>query len=224
MDVQYNSLGEEYASKPGTYYTNQRQEMTRFLPDGISSILEIGCGSGMFGAYIKGLRPNCQVWGIEPNPEAAAVARRRLDHVVCVSFDRGIVDLVGKKFDCIIFNDVLEHLVNPEQALLDCKQFLTEGGSVIASIPNILFYYQIAYVLIKQDWRYQESGILDYTHLRFFTKKSIVRMFKSCGFEIDAIEGINQDTGPRCWLFVLLTLGLLKDWTYTQFGVRAILR
>jgi 2-polyprenyl-3-methyl-5-hydroxy-6-metoxy-1,4-benzoquinol methylase len=221
MDEQFSSLADVYARRDD-YCIGDRPEMLRFIPEGISSVLDIGCSSGGFAGKLKNENPSLTVWGIEPNPKAAEEARRKLDNVICGVISADVPELIGIKFDCIVFNDVLEHLVNPEAALRACQNYLVDGGFVVASIPNILFFYQIAHILIKQDWKYQESGILDYTHLRFFTKKSIIRMFTTCGFQIDTIEGINGANGPMYWLFKLATLGLLKDWKYTQFGVRGI--
>ena len=224
MELEYDILAEQYSSKSDDYYECQRPEMLRFIPDKITSLLDVGCSQGSFGELVKANRPGCEVWGIEPGAAAAAAAGERLDNVVCGTLQSAVPQLEGKRFDCVVFNDVLEHLVNPEKALLDCRALLKDGGSVVASIPNILFFYQMAYLVLKQDWKYQESGVLDYTHLRFFTKKSIVRMFESCGFRVVTIEGINAPPGMAKRLFSFLTLGLLKDWKYLQFAVRAELR
>jgi len=221
MDEQYASLEDVYANRTD-YCIGDRPEMLRFIPKGISSVLDVGCSSGGFGAKLKSERPGLTVWGIEPNPKAAEQAKGKLDNAICGVFKAETHQLNGTKFDCIIFNDVLEHLINPEAALRTCHKYLVDGGFVVASIPNILFFYQIAHIIIKQDWKYQESGILDYTHLRFFTKKSITRMFIDCGFQIDTVEGINGTNGLSYWLFNLGTLGRLKDWKYAQFGIRAI--
>ncbi len=126
-----------------------------------------------------------------------------------------------QKFDCIVFNDVLEHLVNPEIALKDSKQYLSENGTVVASIPNILHFYQIWAILKDQDWKYEESGILDNTHLRFFTKKSILRLFENCGYEVTRLDGINPSYGHTFSIFRLFTLGHISDWKYVQFAIQA---
>ena len=174
MESYYNSLIDQYETKPDAYYENQRAEMLEFIPENTSSLLEIGCGSGSFGSLVKMSRPECNVWGIEPNHTAAEVAAEKLDKVICGSFNANVPELNGETFDCIVFNDVLEHLANPMNALIDCKPYLSRKGSLVASIPNILHFYQIAEILLQQDWKYQDGGILDNTHLRFFTKKSIV--------------------------------------------------
>jgi 2-polyprenyl-3-methyl-5-hydroxy-6-metoxy-1,4-benzoquinol methylase len=220
-DTQYIALEEQYSGKQGGYYEMERAEMLPFIPGSASSVLEVGCSSGAFGGLIKKTRSGVVVWGIEPNPEAVGIATGRLDNVICGIFQSSMPELEGKKFDCIVFNDVLEHLVDPEQALIVSKEYLTAGGTVVASIPNILFFYQMLEILIEQDWRYRDSGILDNTHLRFFTKKSIIRMFEKCGFEISTIEGISASYGLKYRLINLLTLGHIKSWKFVQFAIQA---
>lgn len=195
--------------------------MLPFIPQNAATILEIGCSAGTFGKLLKDERPGVEVWGIEPNEEFAGLAESRLDNFACATFQAGLPVLEGKMFDCIVFNDVLEHLVNPEQTLLDSKEYLGENGVVVASIPNILFFYQILEILLEQDWKYRDAGILDNTHLRFFTKKSIVRMFETCGYEIVRIDGINASFGLKYKTLNFLTLGFLRDWKYVQFAVQA---
>ena len=221
MDSQYNNLSEQYASKSDGYYETERSEMLPFIPQDALSVLDVGCSSGGFGKLIKDMLPGAEVWGIEPSEDFAAIAKTKLDNAICSTFELGMPELAGKTFDCIIFNDVLEHLVNPEQALLDSKEYLGETGLVVASIPNILFFYQILEILVEQDWKYRDEGILDNTHLRFFTKKSIIRMFEACGYEIVKIRGINASFGLKYKTMNLLTLGFLRDWKYVQFAVEA---
>ena len=220
MESSYDSLIEQYASKPDGYYDNQRVEMLPFIPEGVSSLLEVGCSSGAFGAAVKKHFRDCEVWGIEPSPAAAEFAAGRLDKAICGVFGSEMPELEGKRFDCIVFNDVLEHLANPDQTLLICKQYLSEGGSVVASIPNILHFYQISKILLEQDWRYEQEGILDNTHLRFFTKKSIIRLFEHAGYKIEKIEGINPSFGLKYQFANFIALGKLKDFRFVQFAVR----
>jgi 2-polyprenyl-3-methyl-5-hydroxy-6-metoxy-1,4-benzoquinol methylase len=115
----------------------------------------------------------------------------------------------------------LEHLVNPELVIKELKRFLSPNGVVVASIPNILFFYQIFRILIEEDWRYEDSGILDNTHLRFFTKKSIIRMFEMSGYQVTKIMGINASPGWKYRVANTLTLGRLNDWKYVHFAVQA---
>jgi len=221
MESQYTDLNAQYATKAETYYELSRPEMVEFIPESAKKVLEVGCSGGGFGALLKKERPDVEVWGIEPSEDVAGKASEKLDKVICGTFQAGLAELQGQKFDCIVFNDVLEHLVNPEIALKDSKQYLSENGTVVASIPNILHFYQIWAILKDQDWKYEESGILDNTHLRFFTKKSILRLFENCGYEVTRLDGINPSYGHTFSIFRLFTLGHISDWKYVQFAIQA---
>jgi 2-polyprenyl-3-methyl-5-hydroxy-6-metoxy-1,4-benzoquinol methylase len=217
----YSNLTEQYSSKGEGYYEAARSEMLEFIPLGASTFLDVGCSSGVFGAELKKSYPSATVWGIELDKQAATAARLKLDHVIEGSFEAGLPELEEKKFDCIIFNDVLEHLVNPGQILLECKNYLSDGGNVVASIPNILYWPAMYEIIRHQDWRYQDSGILDNTHLRFFTKKSAVRMFEDAGYEVSRCEGINPLVMKRYTIANFLLLDHLRDWKYLQFAIVA---
>ena len=207
--------------KSNEYYSVSRDEMLDFIPVVSTSVLDVGCGSGVFGASIKRRHPSTIVWGIEPNEDAARAAVQVLDRVIVNTFSNGLIHLEGEKFSVICLNDVLEHMIDPDQALAACKNLLTDKGIVVASIPNILYFYEISNILVSQDWKYKEFGILDNTHLRFFTKKSILRMFDEAGYEVLNIEGINAFAGRKYKFFNVLTLGHIRDWKYLQFAVQA---
>jgi 2-polyprenyl-3-methyl-5-hydroxy-6-metoxy-1,4-benzoquinol methylase len=221
MKSTYSSLTEKYSEKSDTYYTQDRLEMLDFIPEDVSAVLEVGCGSGDFAQSIKYTWPSSIVWGIEPSKEAAERASAKLDKVICGIFEADSDSLQGKQFDCIVFNDVLEHLPDPWKALNDCRSYLTDDGCVVASIPNILFFYEITKIIWEEDWEYKEQGILDSTHLRFFTRKSILRMFETSGYDVELMQGINGFAGKKYKIANFLTMGRLKDWKYVQFAVRA---
>ncbi len=224
MNEQYKDLARQYANKQDGYYEQERSEMLVFIPENCRFVLDVGCSSGSFGSILKAKRPGIIVWGIEPNENECEAAVQRLDKVICGTFNINEPELSGQKFDCIIFNDVLEHLANPEDVLKISKDYLAENGSVVASIPNVLHFYNIWQILVQQDWKYEDSGIMDNTHLRFFTKKSIIRMFESCGFDVAKINGINPSFGFKYRIANLLTFGKLDDWKYIQFGIQSKVR
>ena len=220
MNEQYSELNQIYSEKHDDYYNSARKEMIAFIPAEAKSILDIGCGSGNFGQLLKRER-NCTVWGIEPTFQSAQDAAEKLDKVIHTTFSPDIPELQEKTFDAICFNDVLEHLIEPNVVLRECQKFLTPNGSIVASIPNFLFFPVLEGILVGQDWKYDDNGILDYTHLRFFTKKSIVRLFEECGYEIVKIEGINFKSGRKYKVLNALLVNRLSDWKYMQFAVQA---
>ena len=218
-------LEKEYGEKAMSYFAHERNEMLQYIPNGVKHVLDVGCSSGVFGNTIK-KNVGCQVWGIEPDKRAADKAKLVLDEVFNTIFDEH-VDLHGQKFDCIFFNDVLEHLVNPFDALELCKKLLTKEGVIISSIPNIRFFDAVYHIVVQKDFKYEGAGIFDKTHLRFFTKKSIKRMFTQAGYKLTTVEGINSireinKSGYRN--FNILNTILLKsiaDMEFQQFAVVA---
>ncbi len=210
-----------YEDKKEAYYVHERKELLPFIPPDIKTILDIGCGNGAFGSLLK-KHFDCVVWGIEPNKQAADLALNNLDKVINSLFLKDLPELADKKFDAIFFNDVLEHLTEPAEALSLCKKILATNGYIIASIPNIRWYPVILSLLRYKDFKYENAGVMDKTHLRFFTKKSMIRLFADTGYKILKIEGINKTTSFI--FFNVLNFLLFKtqeDMKYPQFVVVA---
>ena len=116
----------------------------------------------------------------------------------------------------------MEHLADPAVALTACKDLLTANGVIIASIPNIRWYPVILSLLRYKDFKYQEAGVMDMTHLRFFTRKSMIRLFEESGYRINKIEGINPDTSFKVFNFLnFILFNSQGDMKYPQFIVVA---
>ncbi|MBW4658839.1 MAG: class I SAM-dependent methyltransferase [Drouetiella hepatica Uher 2000/2452] len=219
-------LADDYKSKPfHVYYEDDRHEMIKYIPADVSLILDIGCASGRFGQILKEIR-QVEVWGIEPNEDAASVAGQRLDKVINSTLSDEL-DIPEHSFDCIIFNDVLEHLVDPFGALTYCKKILRNNGYLVISIPNVRYFDNIWKLIIEKEWKYEECGILDRTHLRFFTESSILRTLDDLGFQTELIEGINPvekkhpHQSRKFNLLNCITLGRFRDMRYLQFAIVA---
>lgn len=150
-------------------------------------ILEVGCSSGYFGAALS--EQGHEVWGVEPYAEAAAKAQMVL-HKVHIGF---VEDFFTKnsdaRFDVIVFGDVLEHLVDPVNVLKQSSHFLNENGIVVASIPNVA-HLAIRAMVLEGRWDYSNLGILDRTHLKFFTRATIVDLFSESGYKISKINPV----------------------------------
>jgi 2-polyprenyl-3-methyl-5-hydroxy-6-metoxy-1,4-benzoquinol methylase len=202
------------------YFSHTRSEMMAYVPTTAKKILEVGCGEGNFGHQLI-LRQSAEVWGIEPNPSAVEIAITRLSKVICDNFTPSL-DLPSNYFDCIIFNDVLEHMYDPWGALNYAKKLLTSGNSrVVSSIPNFRNWENIKEIVVNKKWDYKEEGILDKTHIRYFTKDSIIKLFKNLGYKIDTIEGINPTTD---WSYKILNFILannISDMSFLQFAIVA---
>ena len=214
-------MNDIYKDKNAAYYIHTRPELIPFIPKTIKSALDVGCGSGNFGSMLKNLY-NCEVWGIEPNEAAAIEAATKIDKSIHNIFFNDMPELAGKKFDAIFFNDVLEHLADPGEALLACKKLLTPNGYIIASIPNMRWYPVILSLLRYKDFKYELAGVMDKTHLRFFTLKSMHRLFEDAGYKVVTAEGINKDTAFRFFnVLNFLLLNTQWDMKFKQFVIVA---
>lgn len=205
---------------PNIYYTNLRPEMAKLLPQTAQKILDVGCGQGVFSENFK--NKNLEMWGMEINKTEAAEAQKKYHQIIVGDVTDGITKLPEKYFDAIYCNDVLEHLIDPYTFLQNIQQKLSPTGIFIASIPNVRYFNNFINFLFKKDWKYEDSGILDRTHLRFFTQKSIIRMFDEAGYTITQINGINgYDKSWKFKIINILTLGCISDTRYLQFAVVA---
>jgi 2-polyprenyl-3-methyl-5-hydroxy-6-metoxy-1,4-benzoquinol methylase len=203
-------------NETSVYYTSSRPEIAVFVPKNTRTILDVGCGQGYFLQLLK-KQINAETWGIELMPDIAEKAKNQADHVLPGNVEEVLHQIPDHYFDCITFNDVLEHLPEPAEILKKMKPKLSKNGIIIASIPSVRYFYNVVGLIIKKDWEYRDSGILDATHLRFFTQKSMKRMFENSGFCLVSIQGVNK---IKYWKFQILnfaTLGLLNDMKYLQY-------
>jgi 2-polyprenyl-3-methyl-5-hydroxy-6-metoxy-1,4-benzoquinol methylase len=208
-----------YAAKSVTYFKYGRVEMLPFVPAGARNVLEIGCGEGEFASNLKGAGPDVRVTGVEPFLAAAQVAQGRLDRVLAVDVDAALDQLAGECFDCVVCNDVLEHLADPWAVLRSLRPLLGPRGTLVASLPNMRFMPVFKDLVLKGQWTYTNQGVMDRTHLRFFTRTGMQDLFTTCGFRVRTIEGINSIDFP--WKFGLLNRlvgGALSDCRYQQFA------
>ena len=202
------------------YFDHMRPEMVQFLPDEYSKILEIGCNVGNFRQYVN---KSCEYWGVEPFDKAVEIAKTRLDKVLVGFYNEVEYQIPDNYFDLIIANDVIEHIEQPWDFLQSLKKKMTKNASLVLSIPNVRYYGNLKELLHEKDWRYKEEGILDITHLRFFTEKSIIRLLNENGFDIEKMQGINpvkirkRKNLPIYWLIKFI---LGRDIEFMQFGVR----
>lgn len=144
------------------------------------NVLEIGCACGATLLKIKDNFRNAKLYGIELNENSANIAKN-FAQVEVLNIEASNLFFNEKMFDYIIFADVLEHLSDPWEALQNIKKYLKDDGYILASIPNVM-HHSIIRDLINGNWTYKDSGLLDRTHLRFFTLKEIIKMFKASGY------------------------------------------
>lgn len=215
------ALEKLYEKKTG-YYANPRPEMLSFLPQSSKKILDVGCGKGDFAAALKKQPSVEEVWGVDISSSSIEHAKSLLDTALCTDLTEDVSVLPDHHFDAIYFNDMLEHIVDPKSLLQDLASKLSDDGVVIASIPNIRHFKVLLMLLKDKDFKYEQAGVMDETHLRFFTKKSMVRLFESADYCIESITPINKSKSVRPKLMKLFTLGLIgSDISYLQYVVVA---
>jgi 2-polyprenyl-3-methyl-5-hydroxy-6-metoxy-1,4-benzoquinol methylase len=172
---------------PG-YYLHARPEILERIPVTASSLLELGCAAGVLGQTVKA-RQKCRYVGVELDPDVARIAANGLDEALVLNLDSSKLPFGPGSFDCAVCADVLEHLRDPWEVLSQVHDLLQPGGQIVVSIPNIRNLGVMA-DLAAGDWVYQDAGILDRTHLRFFTLRSFGRALAGAGFEISSINSV----------------------------------
>jgi len=208
------------SKKPTGYYESKREDMLKYIPQNTKTTLEFGCGFGGFSALLKE-RFNTESWAVEINEEAAREAAKKLDKVINSDAAKSLDIIPDNYFDCVILFDILEHLLDPFSLLCTLKTKLTKKGVIIASIPNIRYYRTLVDLVIHGNWDYKDHGILDKTHLRFFTYKSIIKIFNLLDFQILLIEGIHPTSSRTFKVLNAFLLNFLADVKYKHFAMVA---
>jgi len=147
-------------------------------------VLDVGCSAGHLSKVFK--ENGCEVVGIELDDESARIAKKYCKEVIKGDVETINLNYPDGYFDVIVFGDILEHLKNPQAVLLNLKRYLNNNGYIVYSIPNIA-HITVRLMLLLGKWEYEDMGLLDRTHLRFFTKKTAIELVKSAGFEIEKI-------------------------------------
>lgn len=192
------------------YYEHPRRELLPAIPHSARRVLDVGCGAGALGRLLKEERNVEEVCGIEFIEEAYQRARTVLDRVLLGNIEEMSLPWEDEYFDCIICADVLEHLVDPSAVMAKLGRVLAPHGVIVISVPNIRFH-EVIHMLSHGAWTYYEQGIMDATHLRFFTRTDLRIMIENGGME--AVEIIPLNQRPPSFLPLnedgSLTLGLV---------------
>jgi SAM-dependent methyltransferase len=191
------------------YYSHTRVDLIGLIPPGTRKILEVGCGTGMTGKALRE-RGFEKIVGIEINEEMAERARAFYDQLVIGDVEKIHLPFEKEYFDCILYGDVLEHLVNPWRVLKDQHAVLKKGGTIICSIPNVRNYRILNNLIFRGRWEYADDGILDRSHLRFFTLDSIRGMLKEAGYEIEDLTKRSSGAHWVKWIHRLLGSRLIE--------------
>ncbi len=171
------------------YFRYSRSELTLLIPSGATRVLEVGCGAGSFRAHFP---KTVEYWGIEPNADAAEVAKETLFRVLPGSYQEVESHLPEKYFDLVVCNDVIEHMADHDWFFDNIKCRLADKGFLMGSVPNVRFVDNLRGLLFRRQWEYVDEGVLDRTHLRFFTYQSLLDTFNRHDFEVETCVGVNS--------------------------------
>lgn len=165
------------------------------VPSG-STVLDIGCATGYFAKELK-KKNNCRVWGIDIDRATLKIAKKYCENVYRIDVTKELsLPFRKHSFDVILLLDVIEHLPNPENLLKILHNYLKSGGILIVSVPNVAFV-SIRLMLLLGKFTYRDTGIMDKTHLHFYTRKTSLELFEKTGWnlkDLDIASGFSQIT------------------------------
>lgn len=168
------------------YYRDPRPDVQSVVSAAGRRVLDVGCAEGALGAALKAAGA-AFVAGVERHPEAVRAARARLDAVVEGDLLTAALPFAPASFDYLVFADVLEHLPDPEAALRRYLPLLAADGRVVVSVPNMRFYLVLLRLMLDR-WAYTDSGIRDRTHLRIFTRRSLIALLAAAGLDLERLQ------------------------------------
>jgi 2-polyprenyl-3-methyl-5-hydroxy-6-metoxy-1,4-benzoquinol methylase len=208
-----------YDEKNFGYFSRARTEIEPLLCTGSGDslrALEIGCAEGHTLEWLKKTGYCSWVAGVEPYAELRT-SIGAIDEFFKIDIEKELPAIAPLSLDLILCLDVLEHLINPWEAVRRIDSLLKPGGQLIISVPNLRNYHILFDLAFRGKFSYSESGILDRTHLRFFTRTTAVELVQSAGAEVTAVIG----TETKTWQKRLLARAGLGDLLAKQFLLTA---
>ncbi len=205
---------EPLSKLPDNYYRHARSEVLRHLPEGALRILEIGCGAGGTLALIREHRPDAWLAGAELM-KLDSPLYAKLNQIEQINIEQQLPNVAPNSIDVLLCLDVLEHLRDPQQALENLSILLRPNALLITSLPN-LQYVRVSVPLLFGHFNYTDEGILDRTHLRFYTRRSAISMLASAGFAVQEVERL-RIRDIRKLMGILLPLPGWRDFWTKQF-------
>ena len=199
-------------TETSSYYSHIRHDVLAHVPPNVKRVLSIGCGEGQTEAQL--VARGVQVTAIELNPVAAKVAAAAGIEVVCGDASSSTLFSSGVLFDCLIYSDVLEHIMDPESVLREHLPLLAPEGIVIVSVPNFRHYAVFWELFVAGHVHYTDAGFFDRTHLRITTRRMIQEWFSNVGLQTKEIDYRMNRTRDK--LVSKASLGLLREFLAQQ--------
>lgn len=210
-----------YEDKRTNYFSNIREDLIALIPKAFRAcnVLEIGCGNGATLKKLKEIGIAGTTTGIELFLSKDN-SYHTIDHFIAEDVEKFVFPPnMYNSFDIILLGDVLEHLIDPWAALKKASSLLKAEGRIIVSLPNIRYYSVLKSIIFNGDFRYEEEGILDKTHLRFFCRKNIIELLEKSDLKIDIItSAFDQETmKSKKYLLNKITFGFFHDFFVYRF-------
>ena len=219
-DNQESIVKESYGVKHDSYFEGARKDYIKELPDKPdATILEIGCSNGNTGALALAKKKCNKYIGVEIHNEAAEKAKQKLSQVIVGNIEQMELPLADNSIDAMILSEVLEHLVDPWKVLIKLKRYLKPGALIFASSPNVS-HYRIILMILRGEWNLTDEGVMDRTHLRWFTPKTFEAMFEETGYQVIKVEAL-PPLKFNSRLRIALMLGRARHLFYHQNSIKA---
>ena len=211
-----------YQGKDVPYFNHTRFDILPALPTACGRVLEIGCGAGATLAWLRKRPGTTHTTGVEIFPDAAQRAVEHLDEVHCLDFERQSAPDHWVPFDTILCLDVLEHMVDPWCVLNRLVTYhLRPGGILIVTLPNVRHHTVVLPLLLRGRWEYQEAGIMDRTHLRFFSRASALALMRHPALNAPHCSPIGFEKNTLKRVLNRLTLRCFEEWITPQYLLSA---
>jgi 2-polyprenyl-3-methyl-5-hydroxy-6-metoxy-1,4-benzoquinol methylase len=204
-----------YEEKPINYYGNIRYDALEYFPKFSDRVLEIGCGTGETLKYLKSNNRCNWIGGVDIYKLRNEIDF--LDYFQHGSVDNEDININEKSIDVILCLDVLEHLVDPWSVIKKISKLLKKDGIIIISLPNIQHYSISIPLLFAGKWSYQESGIMDKTHLRFFSRQTAQGLINSANLRLLSLQPAFLSLGGKVKIINSLTFGLFSNLLTYQY-------
>jgi 2-polyprenyl-3-methyl-5-hydroxy-6-metoxy-1,4-benzoquinol methylase len=220
LPIEGRTSDDEAVSQPAPRYVlkpdphSSHSIMLQWLGEGHGRrLLDVGAADGLLSRKLtdRGWR----VTAIEGDPVLAQAGARHCERMITANLDRELPD-PGGPFDVIVYGDVLEHLIDPLRVLVELDRSLASGGHVIISVPNVAHLW-IRLLLLVGRFDYLDRGILDQTHLRFFTERSLRAMLADAGLSI------SRFTATPAPLYQILPVSWHKRWVAATHAMNAVI-
>ena len=205
-----------------TYYARSRIWPSFFGIRSDTKILDVGCGRGNLGSYLQ-TTYGCKVTGLEIIKDNFLVASKVLHEAHLGDIESMDMSVFESRFDYIIFSDSLEHMLEPKDVLGRVRDLMAENGHLLISMPNIRNFRVTVPLVFSDQWDYQDEGLLDRTHLRFFTCTSICKLIEQCGYKVEQVR-FDLPLSSKVGVLNMLTLGLLRRHLTSHYFIKSCLK